>query len=129
MMQATSHPVSEKTAPAPLPVSVLDNLAARFRPGGLCLFMLNPDGSLAYHDSAAGLFFQRFAVPVVQYPDPAAQLAENVGKMNANSTVEIWNSLPGIVLAAFPYVEKRQLAGVMLLAAKGQSFRLGEEVL
>src|SRR5439155_15691729 len=63
------------------------------------------------------------------YPDPAAQLTEKVAAMSASSTVEVWNALPGVVIAAFPYVEKRQLNGVMLLAAKGSTFRLGEEVL
>jgi putative nucleotidyltransferase with HDIG domain len=112
-----------------IPAPVLDNLAARFRPGGLCLMMLAPDGSLVYHDGSAGLFFQRFAIPMIQYPSPAAKLAEKVGAMSINSAVEVWNTLPGVVVAAFPYVEKRHLAGVLLLAAKGSSFRLGEDVM
>jgi putative nucleotidyltransferase with HDIG domain len=49
--------------------------------------------------------------------------------MRVNSPVEVWNSLPGLVLASFPYVVKKHLAGVLLLAAKGSSFRLGEDVL
>ncbi|HYO07451.1 MAG TPA: HD domain-containing phosphohydrolase [Tepidisphaeraceae bacterium] len=117
------------TVPASVPTPVLDNLAARFRPGGLCLMMLNPDGSLAYHDPSAGLFFQRFAVPMIQYPEPAAQLGERVSAMTATSPVEAWNVLPGLVVAAFPYVEKRQLGGAMLLVAKAGTFRLGEDVL
>src|SRR5688572_16604884 len=117
-----------KNKPA-IPIAVLDNLAARFRPGGLCLLMLAPDGSLAYHDANAGLFFQRYAVPMIQYPSPSAKLAEKVAAMSVNSAVEVWNTLPGVVVAAFPYVEKRHLAGVLLLAAKGSSFRLGEEVM
>src|SRR6185437_5439004 len=129
-MMLQTLPVSSAKSIAPaIPVSVLDNLAARFRPGGLCLLMLNPDGTLVYHDSAAGLFFQRFCVPMVQYPDVSAHLGDHVGRMTANSTVDVWNSLPGVVIAAFPYVEKRKLAGIMLLAAKGCTFRLGEEVL
>ena len=66
MQQAMSNPPvptsSSVAASSPsVPATVLDNLAARFRPGGLCLAMLNPDGTLAYSDSAASLFFQRFA--------------------------------------------------------------------
>src|SRR4051812_2366271 len=128
---ATASPAAaaDKPAVAVIPAAVLDNLAARFRPGGLCLMMLQCDGSLSYSDSAAGLFFQRFAIPMIQYPDPAAKLAEKVAAMNPQSAVEVWNCMPGVALAAFPYVDKRQLCGVMLLAAKGNSFRLGEEVL
>src|SRR3954466_1188167 len=122
MLQAVCNPTpNPTTSAAAAPViarGVLDNLAARFRPSGLCLLMLNTDGTVAYHDSAAGLFFQRFALPMIQYPDPAANLAERVAGMSAHSSVEVWNALPGVVLAAFPYVEKRQLAGVLLLAAK-----------
>jgi HD-GYP domain-containing protein (c-di-GMP phosphodiesterase class II) len=128
MLQTVNNSANEKGA-SPLSAPVLENLAARFRPGGLCLLVLNSEGALIYHDAAAGLFFQRFVVPTIQYPDPAAHLAENVGKMNANSTIEVWKTLPGVMLAAFPYVDKRQLSGVLLLAAKAPTFRLGEEVL
>src|SRR5215207_2460555 len=115
MLQAIPKSASASTTPGAsgaataIPTSVLDNLAARFRPGGLCLLMLGPDGALAYHDAASGLFFQRYAIPMVQYPDPAAKLAEKVAGMSANSTVEIWNTLPGLAIAAFPYVDKRNL--------------------
>jgi hypothetical protein len=131
MLQAipTSATTSSNRHAPVIPTPVLDNLAARFRPGGLCLMMLAPDGSLVYHDGSAGLFFQRFAVPMIQYPSPSAKLAEKVAAMSINSAVEVWNSLPGVVVAAFPYVEKRHLAGVLLLAAKGSSFRLGEDVM
>src|SRR5687767_2641161 len=119
----------EKPLPAVIPPAVLDNLAARFRPGGLCLGLLSPDGARLYHDPSAGPFFQRFAIPMVQYPDASAALADKIAGMTANSTVEAWNALPGVVLAAFPYVEKKQLRGVLVLAAKSSSFRLGEEVI
>jgi HD-GYP domain-containing protein (c-di-GMP phosphodiesterase class II) len=132
MLQAAVASSSDTTARHPraiIPTAVLDNLAARFRPGGLCLMMLAPDGSLAYHDSSSGLFFQRYAVPMIQYPSPSAKLAERVAGMSINSAVEVWNALPGVVVAAFPYAEKRSLAGVLLLAAKGSTFRLGEDVM
>jgi putative nucleotidyltransferase with HDIG domain len=129
MLQAApAQTIKQATSATVIPTSVLDNLAARFRPGGLCLLMLNADGSLAYHDAGAQVFFQRFCVPMVQYPDPAAGLAAKVAGMSINSTVEVWNALPGVTMAAFPYVEKRNLAGVLILAAKGGSYRLGEEV-
>src|SRR5947208_9831292 len=109
MSTIVQNPAIEKSSAAAIPAAVLDNLAARFRPGGLCLLMLNCDGSLAYSDSAAGLFFQRFAIPMIQYPDPSAGLAERVAAMNPQSAVEVWSAMAGVLLAAFPYVEKRQL--------------------
>src|SRR5262245_7281922 len=124
------QPLAQGTAAhAPVPLSVLENLAARFRPGGLCLVILRADGSGFYQDPAANLFFQRYALPLVQYPEAESGLSAKVAALTSKSTVEIWNVLPGVVLAAFPYVEKRQLLGVMLLAGKSNSFRLGEDVL
>src|SRR3954466_222010 len=111
-------PVVATAATPALARGVLDNLAARFRPSGLCLLMLKTDGTVAYHDASAGLFFQRFALPMVQYPEPANLLAERCKNLTVDSPVEVWNILPGVVLTAFPYVEKRRLVGVLLLAAK-----------
>ena len=59
--------------PQALPHGVLENLAMRLRPGGLCLMMLRPDGRLAWHDASAGLFFQRYALPLLQYGDGAQE--------------------------------------------------------
>jgi HD-GYP domain-containing protein (c-di-GMP phosphodiesterase class II) len=43
--------------------------------------------------------------------------------------VGIWDALPGVLLAAFPYVEKRQLGGILVLAAKSTAFKLNDEVI
>jgi putative nucleotidyltransferase with HDIG domain len=117
------------TEPTAVSAGVLDNLATRFRPGGLFLVLLRPDGTVSYHDSAAGLFYSRFVLPLIQYGDSAdMDLRERVAKLTPNSTVTVWNTLPGVMMAAFPCVERRQLVGVLLLAGKAPSFRLGEEV-
>ncbi len=111
-------------------LTVLENLAARFRPGGLFLLMLKPDGSVAYHDAAAGTFYTRYVLPMLQYPE---QTETTVGgkaqHLNAQSTVGIWDGLPGVVLAAFPYVERRQLGGILVLGAKSSSFKLNDDVI
>src|SRR5215211_7009758 len=94
-------------AATPLSAAVLENLASRFRPGGLFLMMLRPDGTVAYHDAAVGLFFQRFVLPMIQYADAADQgLRQKVVSLGAGASVEVWNVLPGVTIAAFPYVEK-----------------------
>ncbi|MGB7158908.1 MAG: HD domain-containing phosphohydrolase [Tepidisphaeraceae bacterium] len=127
---ATAATTKDGAAPAAaLPVAVLDNLATRFRPGGLFQLMLRADGSIAYQDAACGLFFQRFVLPMIQYAEPSDQgLRQKIGALTAASSVEVWNVLPGVTLAAFPYVEKRKVAGVLLLAGKASSFRLSEDV-
>jgi HD-GYP domain-containing protein (c-di-GMP phosphodiesterase class II) len=49
--------------------------------------------------------------------------------LNASSSVGIWDALPGVLLAAFPYVEKRQLGGILVLGAKSNAFKLNEDVI
>jgi len=112
-----------------IPADVLDNLAGRFRPGGLFLMLLRPDGSVAYHDGAAGLFFPRYVLPLLQYPEPGNDLRTRVKSLNITSSAMVWNDLlPGVVLAALPYVEKRQCIGVLVLAGRSAKFGLTEDV-
>lgn len=112
----------------PLSTSALDSLASRFRPSGLFMAAFNPDGTLNYHDSSAGLFFQRFVLPLLQWrqrenPDFAAELAN----AQTSRKTTFWNFIPGITLAAFPYVHRRKLHHVVVLAGKSPNFRLSEE--
>ena len=124
-----NNPAEKATATASMPNAALDNLAARFRPGGIFMVMLRPDGSVAYHDSAANVFFQRFVLPMLQYRDAANdELRAKVQALTATSTVAVWNDLPGVTLAAFPFLEKKQQLGVLLIAGKGSTFKLGEDV-
>ncbi len=55
--------------PTVLPPAVLENLAARFRPGGLFLVVLRPDGEVAYHDPGGGPFFERYVLPLLRSRD------------------------------------------------------------
>ncbi|HEV7300392.1 MAG TPA: HD domain-containing phosphohydrolase [Tepidisphaeraceae bacterium] len=127
---ATASNAAQPGGAPQVPHAVLENLAARFRPAGLFLLMLRPDGSVAYHDGSAGTFFTRYVLPMLQYPERAdTGLRGQAQQLNASSTVGIWDALPGVLLAAFPYVEKRQLGGILVLGAKNASFRLNEDVI
>src|SRR5687768_14254460 len=85
------------TSPAPLSPAVLDALAARLRPAGVCLLMLHPDGSVAYQDPAAGLFFTRFALPLCQ-SGPANQQSNQPARGAGAPAAGGALSLPGVVL-------------------------------
>jgi HD-GYP domain-containing protein (c-di-GMP phosphodiesterase class II) len=109
----------------------LDNLATRFRPGGLFLVFIHVDGTVAYHDAAAPSFYQRYLLPQLQLPDTVpgeGALHDKIRLTTTASGVCAWNLLPGVEIAAVPYVEKRQLAGIFLLVAKSEDFRLNEDV-
>jgi putative nucleotidyltransferase with HDIG domain len=129
MLQAPANLNPEPIAPAIMPVAVLEKLASRMRPSGLFLMLLRRDGTFEYHDPASPLFFQRFVLPVLQYPESGDRsLAQRIEATTAATPLTLWKLLPGITLVAFSHVEKRQLAGVFLLAGKSSAFRLGEDV-
>jgi putative nucleotidyltransferase with HDIG domain len=129
MATAVVHNSTDKPVGTPIAMAALENLAARFRPGGLFLVMLRPDASIAYHDAAAGVFFHRYVLPLLQYRDANHdELKKKVQSLSAASSVVVWNDLPGVTLAAFPYMEKKQQMGVLVIGAKGSGFKLGEDV-
>ncbi|HVT88420.1 MAG TPA: HD domain-containing phosphohydrolase [Tepidisphaeraceae bacterium] len=112
-----------------IPTVVMDNLASRFRPSSMFIIALNSDGSVAYHDPAAGLFFQRYVLPMIQWRetfDP--EFRQLVGGINAGSNISIWKFVPGVCLAAFPFVQRKQMSGILVLAAKSPDFKLSEDV-
>ena len=131
MTLQTHDPLSTPSANiCGLPAAVLDNLAARVRSGGLFLVVLGKDGSPVYHDPQAALFFQRYVLPLLQYGDPTdPELLNRIQKLEINSPVRVWDSFPGVILAAFPCSERRQLTGTFVLAGRSVNFDLAEEVL
>jgi HD-GYP domain-containing protein (c-di-GMP phosphodiesterase class II) len=115
------------TASTSLPAAVLDQLASRFRPAGLCLMLIRPDGSLVWTDSSAVDFFRRYAVPLVRTREETL-FQSFVSGINAESPVQCCTAIPGVIVAAFPHVERRQLAGIVLMAGKSGDFKLSDEL-
>lgn len=129
-------PVAEMTtSPAthrPLPVAdtVLGTVAQRVRQAGGFLLMVGPDGQVLQHDAEAGLFYRRFVLPLVQFWQEArVHLAQRVGKLTAAAGPVVWELVPGVLLAAVPHIEKRQLKGAFVVAVRGVDFHMGEDVL
>jgi HD-GYP domain-containing protein (c-di-GMP phosphodiesterase class II) len=126
---ATNSTTTQAAGPSPA-ANVVENLAARMRPAGLCLLMVRPDGTLSYHDSAASTFFLRYVMPLIRNPQPTEQgLRDKLAEITAGSAPVVWNTLPGVVVAALPFTERRQLTGILLLVAKDVNFKLDEDVL
>jgi putative nucleotidyltransferase with HDIG domain len=125
MLKTDQNP--KATGPVePLPQPVLEKIASRFRPAGLCLLLAGPDGSLTYADPVAGAFFARYVIPLMK---ANKVLAEKLRRLPVDAPVVAFDSLPGIVLAAAPYVERRQVLGIPILAGRSIDFRTGEDVL
>jgi len=118
-------------APAAVPSApVLEAMAAQIRPGGIGLLVLGGDGAVRCHDAQAGVFFERYVLPLLQQPDLAGHnVASAIGRIEAASAPQAWDFIPGVQLCAAPLVERRQVAGVLLLAAKDERFSLDEDVL
>ena len=124
-LQAVNIPFSSPEA-FPFPAGVVEKLAARVRPAGLCLMVVQQDGAVTYADPAAGSFFARYAIPLVR---DDAVLAEKLRRLSADTTVAAFDSIPGLVVAACPHVERRQVGGIFLLAGRAEGFALEENVL
>ena len=127
----------EMHSSSPIQRSALETLALRFRPGGVFTLLLRPDGSVSFSDASCSMFFQKYVLPMLQMRDPLDKLGagtsddavrNHIRSITASSGVAVWDFLPGVVIAAFPYVEKRQLVGVLAVAAKSNSFKLSEDV-
>jgi putative nucleotidyltransferase with HDIG domain len=114
------------TMASPFAASVLEKLAARFRPGGICLIALQRDGTLSYSDPVAGAFFARYATPLVR---DDFIIAEKLRRISPDVPVVVFDSLPGILLALCPCVERRQVIGIVGLAARAEDFGASENLL
>jgi HD-GYP domain-containing protein (c-di-GMP phosphodiesterase class II) len=129
---STSSPkpgASRKAAPL-VPEAVLEHLARHGRQWGVCLLILRPDGSVAWHDHGAGVLFERFLVPAIKHTELLAnQLRSSVSKLNSQSPAQALDFVPGFVLAATPLVDRRQMSGVLVMAGKSETFSLDEDVL
>jgi HD-GYP domain-containing protein (c-di-GMP phosphodiesterase class II) len=110
-------------AAASLPVGSLDQLAARIRSSGLLLACVRCDGVLSYHDRCADPFFRKYVLPLLGRRDFLAQLR------CSDSKITLIDWIPGIALAAFPLVDRRQVSGIIVLAGKAHEFSLNEDVL
>jgi HD-GYP domain-containing protein (c-di-GMP phosphodiesterase class II) len=129
---------AQRSGLLPVPAPVLELMAQRLRPGGLFLLALRNDGSIAWHDPRAGMFFQRFVLPLlslsthsatsnVAVPPPFESLLPTIVAGGAC----VWQMPHGIALAAFPTVEKKQQSGVVVIAAKAGTWtsQAGEDTL
>ncbi len=111
-----------------LPPAVLDSLAARLRADGLHLALINVEGEVVWHDPVGALFFQRYAMPSIQYPQsPEASAGELVKTLTPRSPHTLWSAIPGLTVAAFPCVKKRHPVGFVLAVARSRGFSLNED--
>ena len=123
---------AERAPAAPeLPVSavVLDGIAAHARAAGAAVILLHPNGDVAYADVAAGGFFERYVVPALRHTAQGKGLREHVRQMTVQSKAQALDVVPGAVLCAAPFVDRRQVRGTLLLCGKHEDFGLGEDVL
>jgi putative nucleotidyltransferase with HDIG domain len=127
MKAETMQPVPSDFA---IPRQSLDALAARFRGSGLCFVVLNPDGTVGYSDNQAPTFFQRFAIPVLSYSECGQQFFGLALPITAiDGQVNICEPLPGTIMAAFGYIDRRQLQGIVVLLGRSASFTLDKKTL
>ncbi|HZZ44625.1 MAG TPA: HD-GYP domain-containing protein [Tepidisphaeraceae bacterium] len=112
-----------------LPTGVLETVAGRLRAGSVLLTVLNVEGvSPAFSDQAASPFFRHYAQPLLERLhklDPA--FVERIQAAQPGSPALITEALPGLLVAALPRVERRQVHGLLLIAAKHRDFNGSSE--
>lgn len=109
----------------PIPAQALDALSARFRGTGLCFIVLRPDGTPAYCDPQAPTFLQRYAVPVLSYSECGQQFfGVAVPIVSLDGHVNVCEPLPGTIMAAFGYVDRKQLQAIVALIGRSETFRM-----
>ena len=114
--------LASPTGELPFAAAALEKLAARARAAGLCLLALRADGVVAWQDAQAGPWYGRFVLPQLQ----DSKFAEKVRGFATEATTAVFDFVPGVPVAVYPHVEKRQVLGYVALAARGHGFRLGE---
>src|SRR3954454_21061801 len=128
---AAGRAPSATTSSATIPAAALGSLAARVRPNGAFLAVLRPDGTVAWHDQAGGVFFRRFVLPLLQYRDPTSggdALSSKLKSLTPSSPTQISDDLPGVTLAISPHVERKNLVATVVIASRNAGFRLTEDV-
>jgi HD-GYP domain-containing protein (c-di-GMP phosphodiesterase class II) len=120
---------TESTPQHVLPAKILENLAARFRPAGVCLLAYGPDGEVAWHDQNAAPLFRQYVLPMLsESRSGAAAIIAPAQGAASDGPLSISHMIPGILLAQCPWTEKARLCGTLGLAAVSDEFRLGEDV-
>src|SRR5437660_12710989 len=95
-----------------VPEAVMEQLSKHTRMAGTTLLLLRPDGTLVWHDHGSGVLYERFLVPALKHTELLAnQLRSLISKMNAQSPIQSWDFVPGILLCAAPLADRRQLVG------------------
>jgi HD-GYP domain-containing protein (c-di-GMP phosphodiesterase class II) len=125
--QTPRQPAEERSELTPSAVrgsspTAPERLAEYVRPSGLFMLILQADGSIAYHDRAAGPFFQQYILPLIQRAAaPGGELNAAIGKLTDAREVTVWRQIPGVMLAARACPEKRRSASIVVLATPTSS--------
>src|ERR1043165_6935796 len=102
------------------PASLLESLASHARAAGACLIWLASDGSVVHYDTQAGPFYDMFAMPGLRCV--ANDVVGYISTLTPQCGVQTWDIIPGVTVVAAPIAHRRQVRGMLALAAKGEEF-------
>lgn len=122
MSHFSSHPSSLL-----IPHRIVETLARRSRKNGLCLAILSSEGNVQYFDTHAPTFFQRFAIPLLNYTENSqTDDSAIIPAASLDSMIDLCHPIPGILLASFVYQDRRQQAGVITLIARSSEWKIND---
>jgi HD-GYP domain-containing protein (c-di-GMP phosphodiesterase class II) len=120
----TSHP-TEPTSSLPSAPAGFALLAQRLRESGLFLLAMRADGAVVAVDKVADPFFTRYYLPLLENDVEANGM---VSRMQAAPRVYPSPCAPGVLVAAVPWIERRQRVGLLLLAGVATTFAIDDDL-
>ncbi len=96
--------------------ALFDALASRFRAGGVLLVALTADAQPMWHDEAAPPALVARALPALAAALAAdTALSKTIAQLTPTSTPSVIDDVEGLLIAAFPRVDRRKVTGAIAL--------------
>jgi putative nucleotidyltransferase with HDIG domain len=100
-------------------------LAERLRAAGLFLIAMQSDGNVAAHDVAGSPLFTKYFLPLFESD---TEINASAAQSTAELTVSRSPCAHGVLLGAIPWIDRRQRAGLLLIAGIDPHFTVDEDV-
>src|SRR5687767_5744319 len=102
-----------------LPRQAFDPLFAHARSSDACFLFADSDGRPVHVERQPSEFFARALLAPLKGDTPlAAEFRARVRALKPDAVAQVWNVLPGVTLCVLPFVRRRSVHGVLVLATK-----------
>jgi len=120
-MSLTDNPVqsSHENHSIAIDAATLGRLATRVRAGGMFLCSIDQAAKVSSFDTSADAFYLKYVLPQIQSP----------GFPLVTTQLKLIDCVPGVVIAVFPVIDRKQTVSTFLIAARSPDFGISEDLL